>query len=454
MDNHPAEEEKPLEKIIFPKYSKSIIINKKLIKDEIASKRSIDKIIYTNDAYYERADNELIFPNGEKFRGLLSEDGSILKKGKYNWPNGQEYYGAFDEKNRFFTEEGEESKLIFPNGDIYEGSFEKGEITEGKYITKDGEEISADFTGGKINGQITYDDKKNNFFFEGYIQNDKKEGPCTTKMKIGDKVYKISGEYLDGLKDGIFHIDEIEPNKDNFHLKGKYKKGFRHGFFDIVDKENGINITHRYISYLHDILIKEYNKNYKTKLTGRETSLAITNRNNPMKQLNDLVEIRLSNLLTLELSRNKINSISFLNTDEKTLFSLQNLNLSYNNIKSIEPLATVYYPKLKKLKLNDNKIENIACIGEFEFKELEELDLSSNPIDSLEGINNWKFPNLFNLSLYRTNINDIEPMTEAEFPNLAQLDIYFTKINPNKKITPQKFKKCKSLKKVIFDRHY
>ena len=120
MDStYPVEEEKPIEKIIFPPYSKSIISNLKLEINEKASKHSINKIIYQNDAYYERVDLELSFPNGEKFNGLLSPDFCLLKRGKYIWPNGQEYYGQFDEKNNFCTLEGELSKLTFSNGDIF-----------------------------------------------------------------------------------------------------------------------------------------------------------------------------------------------------------------------------------------------------------------------------------------------------------------------------------------------
>ena len=255
-------------------------------------------------------------------------------------------------------------------------------------------------------------------------------------------------------KNGTFTIEEIEPNRKNLYIKGKYKDGHRNGYFDIIDKEKGVNINHSYISFLHEILINEYNKNYKTKLTGKENSLSITCKNNPIKQLKDLVKIRMAYLLTLDLSRTKINSISFLDTDEKTLFSLQNLILSYNNIKSLEPLINVYYPNLKKLIVNDNQIKSIECVKSFNFKELEELNLSSNPIESLSGINEWKFPKLFNLSLYRTNISDIKPLTEADFPSLTQLDIYYTKINKNEKITPDLFKKCTSLKTIVFDRHY
>lgn len=450
----PVEEEIEIKPIIFPKISKPILLNTKLTIDEKAAKRNIGQIIYTNGAYYERTDLELFLPNGEKFKGLLSDDFCKIKRGNYYWPNGQEYYGQFDDKNNFMTFEGEVSKLKFSNGDLFEGTLEGGQIGEGKYISSDGREITADFTGGRINGLINLEDKKNNFKFEGFIQDNKKEGPCTTERKINNKVYSIYGEYIEGLKEGTFKIREISPNKDNFFLKGKYKEGLRHGFFDIIDKDKGIDIKHKYYSFLNDRFIQDYCKKYKTNLTGKESSISITSRNNPIKQINDLVQIRLGNLLTLDLSRNKLNSISFLNTEEKTLYSLHNLILSYNKIKSIEPLVNVYYPKLSKLLLNDNKIDNLTYIQSFNFEELEELNLSSNPIESLEGVELWKFPNLFKLSLYRTNINDIEPLYEANFPSLTQIDIYFTKIKPNKKISPKSFKKCKSLKKIILENHH
>ena len=228
-------------------------------------------------------------------------------------------------------------------------------------------------------------------------------------------------------KNGLFTIAEISPNKGNLYIKGHYKDGQRHGYFDIIDKEKGINVTHRYISHLIPKMVEKYNKKYKEKLTGNENSLSFTCRNNPVNQLTDLVRIQLSKLLTLDISRSKINSISFLNTEESTLFSLQNLILSYNNIKSIEPLASVQFVKLKKLIANDNQIENISCISDFKFEELEELNLSSNPIKSIEGADKW------------------------DFPNLIQIDLFFSKVHPYNKITPELFKKCTSLKKVIFE---
>ena len=264
------------------------------------------------------------------------------------------------------------------------------------------------------------------------------------------------------------------------YIKGKYKDGERNGYFNIVDKENGINTSHQYISFIQNRLISEYNKKYNENINGKEVSISITNRNNPINQLKEFIAIRFSNLLTLDLTRSHIDSIDFLNGDESTLFSLQNLILSYNNISDISPLTLVDYKKLKTLIANDNKIKDLNCVKEFNFKELEELNLSSNPIDSISGIKDWKFPNLFNLSFSRTNISNIKPLYEADFPNLTQLDLYLTKIKIKKKdkkdkndkndnknnkdkkdkkdeevseLDPKNFKKCKNLKNIIFDRH-
>jgi Leucine-rich repeat (LRR) protein len=272
------------------------------------------------------------------------------------------------------------------------------------------------------------------------------------------------------------------------YIKGKYKEGERNGYFDIVDKEKGINTNHQYISFIQTRLINEYNKKYKENINGKEVSISITCRNNPINQLKDFISIRFSNLLTLDLTRSNIDSISFLNNDESTLFSLQNLILSYNNISDINPLVNVDYKKLKTLILNDNKIEDIDCVKEFDFKELEELNLSSNPIKSIEGIKDWKFPKLFNLSFSRTDIRDITPLYEADFPNLVQIDLYLIKIkkkkenkndkkdkndkndkndkkvkndNKDKKdkdedeiLALENFKKCKNLKNIISDRYF
>ena len=250
-----AENDIKLEFPKIPNYSKSMLEGKKLkIKEK---EISYQKIEYTNGVEFNILDNILTLPNGEKFEGLLTEDKCWLKKGRYYWPNNQIYLGPFDEKNRFSTNEGELAELIFLNGDIYRGEFKEGKIGEGQYITE-GKVIRADFTGGKINGVIEYNDTIKGIKFYGSLLNYKKEWKCQTEFKIKDKTFSMIGEYSDGLKNGTFTIREISPNKDNLYIKGKYKQGERNGYFDIIDKEKGINIIHQYISFLQDKLINQY----------------------------------------------------------------------------------------------------------------------------------------------------------------------------------------------------
>jgi len=457
-----AENDVKLEFPKIPEYKQSILEGKKLeIKEESYKQKE-----FTNGAVFTVFESLLTLKNGEKFEGDLSgneknkdkkdkkENKYGLKKGKYTWPNNQIYQGNFDEQNRFFTPEGEVSKLIFEKGDEFIGEFKEGQICDGTFKSE-GKEIIADFTGGKINGgYVDYKDTIKGIKFNGFLFNGKKEGLCKTEFKIKDKTYSIKGEYSEGLKDGVFIIREVSPNKDNLYIKGKYKQGERNGYFDIIDKEKGINTTHQYISFLQTKLINEYNKKYKENINGKEVTISITCRNNPINQLKDLISIRFSYLLTLDLTRANIDSISFLDNDESTLFSLQNLILSYNNISDIEPLINVDYKKLKTLIVNDNKIKDINCVEYFNFNELEELNLSNNPIESIEGIEKWKFPNLFNLSFNRTKINNIKPIYKANFPNLTQLDLYFTKIKNQDDLIPEKFEKCKNLKNIVFDRHF
>jgi len=433
----------------FPKHSKSVLEGKKLeIKENGIT---YQKIEYKNGAEYDRIKTLLTLPNGEKFEGILTEDNCGLKKGIYFWPNNQKYYGTFDEKNRFSTND-THAELTFSNGDIFRGEFQEGKIGEGLFISE-GKQIRADFTEGKINGLIEYNDEKKGIKFNGKIIDGKKEEKCEAKFKIKNKQYLNEGEYTDGQKDGTFIIRELYPNEDNLFIKGKYKEGERDGYFDIIDKEKGINISHQYISFLQIKRINEYNKKYNENINGKEVSISITCRNNPINQLNDFMSIRFMNLLTLDLTRANIDSISFLNSEENTLLSLQNLILSYNNISDIGPLVNVDYKKLKTLIVNDNKIKDINCVEKFKFNELEELNLSNNPIKSIKGIEKWKFPNLFNLSFNRTKISDITPLHKANFPNLTQLDLYLTNIKNKENVKPEKFEKCKNLKNIIFDEH-
>ena len=271
MENiYNAENDIKLEFPKIPKYSKSMLEGIQLKLKENGF--SISKNEYTNGAIYLKYQDELTLPNGEIFKGKLTDDESKLNYGQYFWPNNQIYIGKFDEQNRFFTKEGELSKLIFPKGEIFEGEFSEGKITEGTFKAE-GKEIKAIWTGGKVNGLIDYKDTIKGVAFKGYLKNGQKEGICKTELKIKDKTFSTKGEYSDGKKNGIFIVREIAPNKDNLYIKGKYIDGERNGYFDIIDKEKGINVNHQYISISQIKLINEYNKKYNENINGKEVSI-------------------------------------------------------------------------------------------------------------------------------------------------------------------------------------
>jgi Leucine-rich repeat (LRR) protein len=67
---------------------------------------------------------------------------------------------------------------------------------------------------------------------------------------------------------------------------------------------------------------------------------------------------------------------------------LEFLNLSYNNIKNIEPLGELNSKKLKYLFLQKNQIEDIKCVNDWDFPKLRILRLENN--DKLENSNSFQ----------------------------------------------------------------
>ena len=103
---------------------------------------------------------------------------------------------------------GDNCKLQYPNGDIYEGSFREG-LRHGK--------------GKLINKNKTY-------CYEGFWAFDKKNGEC--KEKIGEETFY--GNYKNGVRDGKGII--IYNNNDKF--EGNFKDGKRDGYGVFIFNDN------------------------------------------------------------------------------------------------------------------------------------------------------------------------------------------------------------------------
>ena len=111
-----------------------------------------------------------------------------------------------------------------------------------------------------------------------------------------------------------------------------------------------------------------------------------------------------TNLLTLDLSNNRLTKINTLPT------SLEELILNNNKLISLSHNL----PNLKRLKITDNKITDIKLSNS-----LESTYLNNNPINNISQLDNIKYLNISN-----TDIKYIH-----SYPKLEILDCYHTKIN-------------------------
>ena len=119
----------------------------------------------------DKEEYELFLPNGEKLiKGWLentSQNKYWIAKGRYIWPSGQEYYGTFNEDNKFDSDYAE---LKFENEWIYKGQFENGKLKgKGIFEWSNKNKLDSYFSNGKINGKCTI--KWGNILFEGNISN-------------------------------------------------------------------------------------------------------------------------------------------------------------------------------------------------------------------------------------------------------------------------------------------
>ena len=108
-----------------------------------------------------------------------------------------------------------------------------------------------------------------------------------------------------------------------------------------------------------------------------------------------------NNLKKLDLSRNNLNSLSFL--EKINLERLEELGLSNNFITEFEVLKN--YKRLKKINLKKNKISDISNLNEFlnEFPNIEKMVLIDNNID-VDDIENEKIIN--KAKKHRNSSND------------------------------------------------
>lgn len=334
------------------------------------------------------------------------------------------------------------------------------------------------------------------------LSNDKKEISWSKVIDIS-----LSGHGLENIKD----LNKFLPNLvsvDLSHNSVKYLEGLPKKTLNLDVSNNAIdNITS--FKQFHDLQFLSAGYNNLSNLSNLShnihlTKLLVNNNNinsiqgiNALQNLSvldvsqndltgslDFTEFNLFNLQELNLSENKLQSISgiehlpnlrILNLNENNLTSIQcsnkhvhlkKLSLKFNQLKVLN-LNT--YPFLRVLRIDGNQfgdvsdfkklrfLEELSCKSQSslilnkvvnEIPDVAKLDLSGNNhfehmMKNLSGLNIRPFLNLNCLVLSAVNLSSLPQEFSQTFPNVRELNLNF-----NKLVTLEGLSGMRSLKKL------
>ena len=230
-----------MNRVIEEEEGKNIANNNNALFFEISANDNIiieNIFIKLSEEYFER-----------KIKNEKREEENAIKEGKtiINYDNGDKYIGYINNNQR----DGK-GKMIFNNGDIYDGDWLYDVFIKGIISYKNGEEYKGYINNNKregkgkmkynngdiydgnwindffINGIIKY---KNGEEFEGYINNNKREMKGEMKYNNGD-IYK--GNWKNNLKEGKGEMkynngDIYEGDWKNDVKEGKGKMKYNNG---------------------------------------------------------------------------------------------------------------------------------------------------------------------------------------------------------------------------------
>jgi len=241
-------------------------------------------------------------------------------------------------------------------------------------------------------------------------------------------------ENIDILIDDMFpNIREINiQNNDDIDFETEMAK-------KIIKKWNDVLVYQLSEEEKQKDLLYLFNQRFENKYSIEEIQINLNGKNMGDDGLRIFSEIHFNQLQDLNLSYNNITSINdfeFVSSPE-----LQILNLSNNEIKDITILSTLNFQYLEKLDLSNNKISDLNIFENVNFPVLEELYLSSNKIKDIAVIGKFKFEKLTKLYLSNNSITNI-----AIFENLKAIELEELYLNINY------IKDIKVLRNVNFSR--
>ena len=160
-----------------------------------------------------------------------------------------------------------------------------------------------------------------------------------------------------------------------------------------------------------DKLLKEKN----VKIERQEENLILSNKKLNYENIKCISLIKFNQLKELDLSENEIVSIDLI--CNMSLPFLEFLNLSYNKIENIEPLGEINSRKLKYLFIQNNQIKNINFLNNYNFPKLKILRLENNYIKEndlfREIVHNYRKEN--KIIVTKTKIDEIKNLYNIEY---------------------------------------
>ncbi|KAK9879164.1 hypothetical protein WA026_004016 [Henosepilachna vigintioctopunctata] len=238
-----------------------------------------------------------------------------------------------------------------------------------------------------------------------------------------------------------FGVDMEELDIINSGLQTIHNNAFKyvHGLRRIDLSENGINTieSNAFYDIGHSLVSLKLSHGLSTNMQNIPADA--------LKQLTNLEELDLSNnrirnvpdtsihflkkLKTLELQDNVIENLQKGTFQGDIHDDLENIYLSFNNIKSLKQHTFVELPCLQQILLDDNKIENIERRSFMNLENLKRINLKGNKISKITYEAFQNLPELEDLDMSYNNINTFD---FSMFDQVGTLAMFHVNMSHNK----------------------
>ena len=252
------------------------------------------------------------------------------------------------------------------------------------------------------------------------------------KINVNDYKFELNNQNLDNIElrnIGIIHFRNLKILVLNECKIQNLDFLNSDAFSNLIE----VNLQKNKISYFVDIILNKLEKfdlSYNNLRKNMVKSEINIKSDFSTERLSVLLSLVFPKLKILNLSHNKIEKIDLL-TQIKAK-ELKELNLSYNEIKNINSLDNVSFGNLKKINLSYNKIEDLDVLDQLSFcNNIEDINLMDNEIVNINILRDVRLPNLKILNILNNDINDYSVLRLIFFPKLEILFAFPNQINPD-----------------------